>query len=198
MKFVIASHNWDKIKELQQLLAVRNNNGIPYTDLLAKQNFPSEGEKSYVDNASEKAMFISRLLPRSLVIADDSGIHLSAYPEILGVRTARDLSAYPTPHDYDQYLINLVRNKNREFKMKTVLTCAYEGKVIGVVDGVLQGKLAEKERGTNGEGFNRILIPQETTKTLAEMPFREQYKYLSRARAAENLNTLLKENNDQS
>ena len=98
MQFVVASHNHDKIEELQRSFRVCNNEVIPYTDLLPKIKFPPEGNRSYEKNASNKALFISKLLPDRLVIADDSGLLLTARPEILGVRTARDLTDYPTPH----------------------------------------------------------------------------------------------------
>ena len=88
MKFVIASHNQNKIQELQRIIAVRGNTAIPYTNLIQKQQFPVEGESSYLENAQQKALYISKQLPHSLIIADDSGLQLEAYPEIMGVRTA--------------------------------------------------------------------------------------------------------------
>lgn len=95
MQFVVASHNHDKIKELQQIFRVCNNEVIPYTDLLPKIKFPPEGNYSYEENASDKALFISKFLPDRLIIADDSGLLLTARPKILGVRTARDLTNLP-------------------------------------------------------------------------------------------------------
>ena len=148
MQFVVASHNHDKIEELQRIFRVCNNEVISYTDLLPKIKFPPEGNRSYEKNASDKALFISKLLPDRLVIADDSGLLLTARPEILGVRTARDLTDYPTPHQYAQHIIRLVQGKNRTFIMQTSIACAHQGKIIKVVDGTLlivrQG-FAEKE-----------------------------------------------------
>ena len=197
MQFVVASHNYDKIKELQEIFRVCNHEVIPYTDLLPKIKFPPEGNRSYEKNASDKALFISKLLPDRLVIADDSGLLLTARPEILGVRTARDLTDYPTPHQYAQHIIRLVQGKNRTFIMQTSIACAHQGKIIKVVDGTLKGQIASTERGINGEGFSRILIPRDSTKTLAQMTFNESYPYLTRARAAEKLIRFLKENRDQ-
>ena len=197
MQFVVASHNHDKIEELQRSFRVCNNEVIPYTDLLPKIKFPPEGNRSYEKNASNKALFISKLLPDRLVIADDSGLLLTARPEILGVRTARDLTDYRTPHQYAQHIIRLVQGKNRTFIMQTSIACAHQGKIIKVVDGTLKGQIASTERGINGEGFSRILIPRDSTKTLAQMTFNESYPYLTRARAAEKLIRFLKENRDQ-
>ena len=196
MQFVIASHNQDKIKELQQILRVRKNDAIPYTELVEKKHFPSESNRSYTENASRKALFISKFLPEQLVIADDSGLTLTSQPEILGVRTARDLVAYPTPHEYAQHIIELVQGKDRSFKMETVLACTYQGKILKVARGILEGEIARTERGTAGEGFSRILIPGGSSKTLAQMTFDESYPYLTRARAAEELDRFLKEDHN--
>lgn len=196
MQFVVASHNHDKIKELQQIFRVCNNEVIPYTDLLSKIKFPPEGNYSYEENASDKALFISKLLPDKLVIADDSGLLLTARPKILGVRTARDLTNYPTPQQYAQHIIRLVQGRDRKFIMQTSIACAHQGKIIKVVDGTLKGQIASTEHGINGEGFSRILIPRGLTKTLAQMTFEESYPYLTRARATEKLIRFLKENHD--
>lgn len=196
MQFVIASHNQAKIMELQRILRVRKNNAIPYTELIAKKRFPPEGNHSYTENASGKALFISKFLPEQLIIADDSGLILTSHPEILGVRTARDLADYPTAHEYAQYIIELVEGKDRSFKMKTVLACAYHGKIVKVASGNLEGQIATAEQGTTGEGFSRIFIPNGATKTLAQMNFEERYPYLSRTRAIKNLINSLKEDNN--
>ncbi|MBB1063659.1 non-canonical purine NTP pyrophosphatase [Limosilactobacillus fastidiosus] len=197
MQFIIASNNRDKIKEIQRILRVRQNNAIPYTELIEKKHFPPEGNRSYTENASEKALFISKFLPEELVIADDSGLSLKAQPGILGVRTARDLANYPTAHEYAQHIIQLVQGRDRSFKMTTVLTCAYQGRILKTVPGILEGEIARTERGTAGEGFSRILIPENSTKTLAQMAFNEAYPYLTRAQAAEGLDRFLKKKGNQ-
>ncbi|MCI1974866.1 MAG: non-canonical purine NTP pyrophosphatase [Limosilactobacillus sp.] len=197
MQFVIASHNQDKINELQRIFRTCHHDAVPYTELLSKKVFPAEGDTSYMENASQKALFISKYLNRYLVIADDSGLFLTAHPNILGVRTARDLVNFPTPHEYAEYIIQLVHGRNRAFKMQTSIACAYHGRILKVTNGTLEGQIAITERGTAGEGFSQILIPENSTKTLAQMTFAERYPYLTRARAAEGLIQWLKENNNQ-
>lgn len=196
MKFVIASHNQDKIHELQRILRLRGHDCQGYSDLINHVRVPREGSRSYRENAEQKAVFISKKIPDQLVIADDSGLKLAAKPQLLGVRTARDLANYHTPHEYDQYLIRLVKKRSRDFKMQTTLACACHGRVIASVDGNLAGKISRNERGQNGEGFNRILIPEHRQQTLAEMPLTRQYYYLSRARAVDKLLWQLKDNYD--
>ena len=196
MQFVIASHNQNKIQELQRIIAVRGNTAIPYTDLIQKQQFPVEGESSYLENAQQKALYISKQLPHSLIIADDSGLQLEAYPEIMGVRTARDLAQCQTPHDYDQYILRLFKDHDRAFQMQTTIVCAHQGKDLATADGILRGQIAKTERGNGGDGFNRILIPDNTRHTLAEMNFRERYYFLTRARAVDQLLWQLKDNHN--
>lgn len=129
MQFVVASHNHDKIKELQQIFRVCNNEVIPYTDLLSKIKFPPEGNYSYEENASDKALFISKLLPDKLVIADDSGLLLTARPKILGVRTARDLTT-PRPNSMHSTLFVLFKEETANLSCRRVLHVLIKEKLL--------------------------------------------------------------------
>lgn len=196
MQFIIASHNQNKVRELQRIFNMCGSEALSYTQLILKKDFPVEGTNSYEENAANKALFISNFLPEKLVIADDSGLFLTARPEILGVRTARDLVNYPTPHQYAQHIIHLVQETERTFTMQTSIACAYQGKIVKVTNGILKGHVATSERGMDGEGFSRILIPNGSTKTLAQMDFKERFPYLTRTRATIELLNALEKNND--
>ncbi|MCE2138896.1 non-canonical purine NTP pyrophosphatase, partial [Streptococcus thermophilus] len=63
--------------------------------------FPVETTTSYVDNAVSKARFGAQQL-RVPVIADDSGLEISALPDLLGVTTARDLGVAVSGFDRNQ------------------------------------------------------------------------------------------------
>ena len=62
-RFVIATHNPAKQREISQILEFYGAQGIAYDQLIARQTFPAEGKQSYAENAAKKAQFISRLLP---------------------------------------------------------------------------------------------------------------------------------------
>lgn len=186
-KLIIATHNQKKGQEIIDILHFYGLSGQLYTDSIARQKFPLETTTSYLQNAKTKAEFISEKMPTATVIADDSGLELAAYPNRYGVQTARELRAECPAGDLNEYLINLVRNKNRQFTMKTTIVLARAGKTAIVAHGLLQGTIAEHERGANSNGFDRIFIPNGQSKTLAEMGTAIRYRFLHRARAIKNM-----------
>ena len=185
--YYIATHNPNKIAELQRILIWTGNHGYPYTDLIPRQRYPKESNDSYRANAINKALFISHLLPNRYVIADDSGLQLAAFPEWLGVTTGRDLSDYPTPEAYDEAILAKLKGHERGFTMVSWLVCAYNDEIIATSRAMIHGRVAHQQRGTYTRGFDRILIPDGEDQTLAEMPFDQRYYHLVRSKAVNQL-----------
>lgn len=196
-KFVIATHNRGKIAELQRLLDWTGNSGQAYTDLAPRQQFPPESTVSYRENATNKALTVSRVLPNEYVLADDSGLQLAAVPDWLGVTTGRDLADCPTPEAYDERILAELRGQRREFTMVSWLVCAHDNKIIARVRAELHGRVAASQRGQYSRGFDRILIPQGASQTLAEMPFEKRRSYLVRGQAVKAMIKKLGECHDE-
>ncbi|WP_076459290.1 non-canonical purine NTP pyrophosphatase [Limosilactobacillus caccae] len=190
-QFIIATHNQKKGQEIIDILNYYGQAGVLYTDKIAQVNFPVETTTSYLTNATVKAEFISQRLPSLPVIADDSGLELAAYPHHYGVQTARELRAELPTGNLNTYLIDLVRDKDRQFTMKTTVVLARGGQLVNVGHGQLEGEIAMSERGNNSTGFDRIFIPTGQEKTLAEMDRAGRFSYLHRARAVKDLLTKL-------
>lgn len=186
-EYYIATHNPNKIAELQRILTWTGNHGRPYTDVMPQQRYPKESNDSYRANAINKALFISHLLPDKYVIADDSGLQLAAFPDWLGVTTGRDLAAYPTPEAYDEAILSKLKGHERGFTMVSWLACAYNDEIIATSRAMIHGRVAHEQRGSYTKGFDRILIPTGEDQTLAEMPFNERYYHLVRSKAVNQL-----------
>ena len=185
--FIIATHNQRKARQIEEVLQFYHYNGQMYTTKLPQQQFPPEATVSYRENAIGKAVFISRQLPTDLIIADDSGLELVAFPNRYGVQTARELAVEVPNGQLNNYLIHLVAGKSRQFSMKTTIALAVGGHVKKIGYGELTGTIADKERGQNSTGFDRIFIPAGEKRTLAEMERAQRFSYLHRARAVKNL-----------
>lgn len=194
--FIIASHNRAKVAEINAILRLNGDFAHPYDDYLPQLTFPPESTTSYKKNAGQKACFISCLLPGKLVLADDSGLELAAYPQLFGVQTARELTNYQHGHEQNQHLIDLVAGRDRHFTMKTVVALAVDGDLQKEAVGQLQGQIAPNECGKYSTGFDRILVPAGQAQTLAQMPFKKRCCYLHRARAVRSLLAKLKEEQD--
>jgi len=183
---IIASNNLDKTAELIACLQQFQVAAKFYQDLIPRVSFPSEGTTDYVVNARTKAQFISQKLPQEFILGDDSGMILSAFPNRFGVQTSRQLTAYPTDADKNHYLIQLVARKNRNVQLRTDLILqtpqhSYHG------FGVFKGTFSQEERGQNGYGFDKILIPDGESRALAELTDAEKFPYLHRTKAVKNL-----------
>lgn len=184
---LIASNNLDKTIELAKCFKVANVHAQSYQNKLARTTFPKEGTTSYLDNARQKAIFIAEKMPHAYVLGDDSGMIVDAYPDKFGVETSRQLVDYPTDKDKNDYLINLVAGKSRNVTLRTDLVLCSPSHHLYHGFGEFKGTFSDQERGQNGYGFDKILIPQGETHTLAEMPDCKKTPYLHRTKAVHNL-----------
>ncbi|WP_268913946.1 non-canonical purine NTP pyrophosphatase [Lentilactobacillus sp. SPB1-3] len=195
-RFVIASNNQAKTQELIKCFQWLGQEAISYQQLLGKLNFPDEGTTSYVDNATGKAQFVANQLPGEWVVGDDSGMILQAYPNQLGVVTARQLNGrYKTDDDLNNLIIDLVANKTRKVQMRSYLV-AIHGRTKVFAEGEFNGHISEVPTGDNGGGFDKILEPDGYVKTLAELSDSEKMPLLHRTKAIENLLQQLRSQND--
>jgi len=71
----------------------------------------------------------------------------------------------------DKLLANLIEEKDRSAYFQTVLYF-YDGKTEISTDGILEGLIAKKPRGTNGFGYDSIF--ENKGKTLAELSSEEK------------------------
>ncbi|AMV60324.1 Nucleoside 5-triphosphatase RdgB (dHAPTP, dITP, XTP-specific) [Pediococcus damnosus] len=183
---IIASNNLDKTAELVACLQEFQVAARSYQDLISRVTFPNEGTTDYVANALTKTRFISGKLPQESVLGDDSGMIISAFPNKFGVQTSRQLVDYPTDTDKNQYLLQLVAGKLRDVELRTDLILQTPHHIYHGF-GVFEGTFSLEERGQNGYGFDRILIPKGETHTLAELESSKKFPYLHRTKAVKNL-----------
>ncbi|MDV7718994.1 non-canonical purine NTP pyrophosphatase [Pediococcus ethanolidurans] len=184
---LIASNNLDKTAELIKCFKDFKISAESYQNVITRLHFPNEGTTSYLNNARQKATFIFQKLPDESVLGDDSGMIVAAYPDKFGVQTSRQLSNYPSDADKNHYLINLVNGRSRQVTLRTdLILCVADHRVYHGL-GVFEGTFNTTERGNNGYGFDKILIPLGETQTLAEMTDTEKTPYLHRTKAIQNL-----------
>ena len=68
------------------------------------------------------------------------------------------------------------------------------GNVIHVSKGICDGKIAYKQSGDNGFGFDPVFIVDNTNRTMAEMSEEEKNKISHRAKALSNMLDFLRSN----
>jgi len=171
-KLLIATHNNNKRTEIRTLLkdykavVVMNLDDLPIPPPMI-----IEDGRTFRQNAVKKAVTISRFYD-GLVLADDSGLEVSALHGKPGVRSARFARKNATDKENNKKLLNLlskIPEKNRSARFVCHLALAHEGRLLDSFEGVVKGKILFSPRGSNGFGYDPVFVPDNYSKTFAEM-----------------------------
>ncbi|MEU7853672.1 RdgB/HAM1 family non-canonical purine NTP pyrophosphatase [Nonomuraea sp. NPDC049141] len=182
MKIVLATRNAGKIAELRRILS-----GF---DIVGLEEFPSIGEVAetgvtFEENALLKAHAVAQGsgLP---AVADDSGLCVDVLNGMPGVFSAR----WSGRHGDDQANLGLLLAQISDVpadKLTAHFACAAALALPSgesrVVEGTLAGHLVTTPRGTNGFGYDPILVPEGGTRTAAELSADEKDAISHRGRA---------------
>ena len=192
MKIVIATHNQDKLKEIQ-----REIDGFKW-EVVSLSAFPEileivEDGKTLVENALIKAreVFKKTGLP---TISDDTGLEVDALDGAPGVYTARYAGEECSYEDNVNKMLkdmHKVPIPNRTAMFKTVMVFKDENEEL-IVEGVVKGIISRETRGEDGFGYDPIFYVPENNKTFAEMTMSEKNKISHRGNAIRNLINELK------
>ena len=182
MRIVLATRNEGKITELRRILS-----GF---DIVGLEEFPSIGEVAetgvtFEENALLKAHAVAQGsgLP---AVADDSGLCVDVLNGMPGVFSAR----WSGRHGDDKANLALLLAQISDVpadKLTAHFTCAAALALPSgesrVVEGTLAGHLVTTPRGTNGFGYDPILVPEGESRTAAELSADEKDAISHRGRA---------------
>ena len=190
---LVATRNAHKTEEIQRILGPQFN----VTDLAAHPEIPyiAESGTTFQENAILKAVAVSKRMP-GFVIADDSGLEVEALGGAPGIHSARYAGMNATDQEKtDKLLEELTRvgaTKNaRRARFRCVLALARKGEILGVFEGIVDGQIADRPRGSHGFGYDPIFMPEGFRQTFGELAPAEKNQLSHRARALEKLRTFL-------
>lgn len=189
---VLATNNPGKLKEIKEILKDYEIYSLKEKGLAIDV---LEDADTFYGNALKKAQTIYNLV-KEPVIADDSGLCITALDDFPGVLTHRFLGEDATNDARNSALIEMLSDPtlNREAKVVCDLVY-YDGNNTLVGEGTLKGKIASFPRGENGFGFDAI-FELENGKTLAELTSEEKNalsaRYLACVDLLQQLKTTLK------
>lgn len=198
---VLASLNGHKLSEFSALFAKHKLQLMPFDRFVRNATFLSHVESeapqaTYHENAFRKcyAAFQAAKLP---TVADDSGIEVDALKGEPGVHSAH----YAKPNAREsqdaanrrKVLEALKGKSDRRARMRCVLVFMVEGVELRA-EGVCEGKIAEKESGAGGFGYDPIFIPDAANgRTFAELTEDEKNNISHRALAVAEMARLFQE-----
>jgi XTP/dITP diphosphohydrolase len=182
----LASSNEHKLNELRSALPDWE------IELLGAAGYPEETGRTYYENARAKAAF-GREMHRGddLLLGEDSGLEVHALggrPGIASARWAEDPIA--------RVLTELDGVADRRARYVCELVCLTpQGKELRGT-GVLEGRIAEEPRGSEGFGYDPVFIPVSHERTVAELGNEWKSSNSHRARAAAALVKVLRQSGD--
>ena len=184
-RFVLATFNRDKARELEALLNVPGLALAPLADF-PNAVAPEETGATLLENALIKAR--AALAHSGLpAIADDTGLEVDALGGEPGVNAARFAGPGATYADNVRLLLERLAGvppERRGARFRTVCVVVFpEGRRIET-EGVLEGRIAEAPRGEAGFGYDRVFVPEGSERTLAEMSAEAKNAISHRGRAA--------------
>lgn len=192
MELIIASQNQNKLVEFKKILGDKINL-FSLSDIGLNQEIP-ENEKTIKKNAMFKAKFVNTQTGKN-VFADDTGLEIDSLNGEPGVYSARYSGVDRNPDKNIELVLRKLKNKaNRNSRFKTIISLIIDGKSVNF-EGVVEGKITEEKRGSNGFGYDPIFQPNGYSSTFGEMSLKEKNKISHRSIAINKMVQYLKENN---
>jgi XTP/dITP diphosphohydrolase len=183
VRFVLATRNAHKLRELAALLAPHQLEMLP-----ADVELPPETGSTFSENALIKAEAAAQATGRA-AIADDSGIVVEALGGAPGIHSARYVGTGATDEQNLAKLLEELRGQaDRRAAYVCVLALVDPGRPAELFEGRCTGVVVEEPRGTGGFGYDPAFLPDERPpgdeRTMAELPPSEKDEISHRGRAA--------------
>lgn len=188
-RLVICTGNPGKVDELTALLPKRYRL-LSLTDLELPTDLPENGD-TLLENALEKARFCYRRcgLP---CIADDTGLEVDALNGAPGVYSARYAGPLRDAIENMRKLLEAMEGiHERSARFRTVIAMV-DSDGERTFEGVVEGRITEGPRGSEGFGYDPIFLPLDSNLTFAEMDSAAKNRISHRGRAVGKLVAFLK------
>jgi XTP/dITP diphosphohydrolase len=183
-RLVLATANRDKAQELAALLRDLGYAVAPLGDV-AGAALPPEGATSYAENARAKAR-AAMAATGAVALGDDSGLEVEALGGRPGVASARYGGPGLSDAERVQRLLAELRGiADRRARFRSVVALAAPWGAEAVVEGSVEGRLAEAPRGQGGFGYDPIFEVPALGRTFAELAPAEKDRLSHRGRAIE-------------
>lgn len=183
-RLVLATRNLGKVREITAIYAGLEARLSGLEDWPDLGDLPEDGG-TYADNAASKALAVARTagLP---ALADDSGVEIDALGGGPGVRSRRLLGEAASDEERNAYVLARLAGlppAQRAARYRAVVAVATPDGRVETFEGVCEGAIAERPRGTGGFGYDPIFEIAGDGRTMAEVPLEVKNEISHRARA---------------
>ena len=184
-KLVLGTNNQGKIREIKKLLPKRLHIDTPKK---MKIKSPKETGSSFLKNSLIKARYFSEKT-NEICLADDSGLEIDILGKLPGIYSARWAGNKSDFKLAIKKVYKELKKKDIDWKKKVrcrficALTIFWPNKNYYQSQGVVQGTISSKPKGTNGFGYDPIFIPDGYNITFGQMLFSKKSKIDHRYKA---------------
>ena len=189
MKLIFATNNQHKVDEIRSAIAEKFDI-ISLKEAGIDIDIP-EPHDTIEENASEKSQTIYKITKANPDIigcfSEDTGLEtetLNGEPGVKSARYAGDSKSFDK--NIQKLLFNLEGKENRKARFRTVISLIIEGKET-LFEGICNGIIIKEQRGESGFGYDPVFVPDDSSRTFAEMDMSEKNLYSHRKKAAEKL-----------
>lgn len=163
MRFVIATHNAKKLKELGRILSDLNIEAVTGEQIGVTLTEPEETGTTFEENAYIKAAAACKEsgLP---AVADDSGLMVDALDGAPGVYSARYAGEGTSDADRNVKLLSEladVPEERRTARFVSVVCCVFPDGSTVCARGECPGRIAYAPRGEDGFGYDPLFLVAE-------------------------------------
>ena len=191
MNILFATSNKNKLKEIQSLLPSFIKL-LSLEDIELNEDIP-ETSSTIEGNALQKTDYIVQYFGIDC-FADDTGLEVEVLNGSPGVHSSRYAGEGRDDQDNRNLLLkNLEGVSNRSARFKTVISLYFKKKQY-LFEGIVNGSIATEENGEMGFGYDSIFIPENETRTFAEMTLTEKNAISHRAIAFSKMVSFFREN----
>ena len=191
-KFVLASHNPNKLREMSAILGQFGIEVVSPAGLNIHVDVEETGT-TFEENSMLKARAIMELsgLP---AIADDSGLCVDCLNGAPGVYSARyGGEGLDDQGRYRLLLENMRGQSPRTAQFVSVITCCFPNGDVLTARGECPGTIAFAPMGESGFGYDPVFFIPQLKKTFAQLSAEEKNAISHRGKALELFRTKLKE-----
>ncbi len=182
MKIVFATHNPNKLKEIQALVP-STITLVSLTDIGCTEDIIEDAD-TIEGNAILKVKYVKEKYGYDC-FADDTGLEVDALNGAPGVYSARYAGEQKNSLDnMNKLLIELSTKQDRSARFKTVIAFA-KADTIETFEGICEGQITREKLGDGGFGYDPIFQPDGYEATFAQMAMQLKGKISHRGRAFE-------------
>ncbi|MDR1668129.1 MAG: RdgB/HAM1 family non-canonical purine NTP pyrophosphatase [Bacteroidales bacterium] len=193
-RLIFATANPHKLEEVRAMtlggFLVESLKDIHFTGHIPETAPELEG------NALQKARYIYERYGKPC-FADDTGLETAALAGEPGVYSARYAGAEGSQDEIAKANMHKLLDKlsgvsDRKARFRTVIAYVDGNGKAHLFEGVVNGKITDSPRGTEGFGYDPVFMPDGHHLTFAEMTAEQKNKISHRARAFQNFSQFMK------